>query len=154
MTSAKTILSVIGALAALLCAPAPAGAVEATLKVDIPAGKWKSVRLKSLPRGTSLDLKIESSGPVRVILVDSVELRKFPNTRALFEAAMEKKLAFKVVIPRGGDYFVVFDNRQSAQAPQITLNIKAQAPSPASPVVPKPPRRDETRRMHQPAVPV
>ena len=131
---------------------APAFAVEATVNVDVPGGKWKSVRLKSLPRGVSLTLKIESSDALRVIVVDSSELRRFPNTRALFEASMEKRMGFSVVIPRSGDYFVIFDNRKSTEPRQVKLNVKAEPPTRSPPPADKLKKLDETRTAPPPGV--
>jgi hypothetical protein len=125
-------------------------AAEAELNVDVPAGKWKGVRLKKLPRGAKVALQIESSGTVRVIVVDSTELRRFPNTRPLFQAAVEKRLGFSVVIPRTDDYYVVFDNRKSTETRQIKLNVKADAPARSQPPTGKPKKLDETR-LHLPA---
>ena len=133
---------------------APAFAVEATINVDVPAGKWKGVRLKSLPRGVSVAIRIESSDALRVIVVDSSELRRFPNTRPLFEASMEKRLGFSVVIPRGGDYYVVFDNRKSPEPRQVKLNVRAEPPARAPRPTAKPEKHDETRVVTEAAVPV
>jgi hypothetical protein len=134
--------TVIGCLA---LPAAPAVAVEATINVEVPGSKWKGVRLKSLPRGASVALSIESSDTLRVIVVDSTELHRFPNTRPLFAASMEKRLGFSVVIPRSGDYYVVFDNRKSAEPRQVKLNVKAERPvRPPSPSG-KPKKLDETR---------
>lgn len=118
---------------------------EATLSVEVPAAKWKGVRLKNLPRGTAVDLEIESSGTIRVIVVDSVELRRFPKTRALFEARVDSRLGFSVVIPRSGDYYVVFDNRASGQVRQVRMKVQAQAPKRRERErTPEPPVLDET----------
>jgi len=126
--------------------PARAFAVEATVNVDVAGGKWKGVRLKSLPRGVSVALKIESSDALRVIVVDSSELRRFPNTRPLFEASMEKRLGFSIVIPRSGDYYVIFDNRKSTEPRQVKLNVKAEPPPRSQPPpAGKPKKGDETR---------
>jgi hypothetical protein len=125
--------------------PALAFAVEATINVDVLGGKWKGVRLKSLPRGASVALRIESSDALRVIVVDSSELRRFPNTRPLFEASMEKRLGFSVVIPRSGDYYVIFDNRKSTEPRQVKFNVKADTPARSPPPAGKPKKREETR---------
>ncbi len=118
--------------------------MEATINVEVPGGKWKGVRLKSLPRGVSVALRIESSDALRVIVVDSSELRRFPNTRPLFEALMEKRLGFSVVIPRSGDYYVVFDNRKSTEPRQVKLNIKAEAPARKQPTPGSKEKLDQT----------
>lgn len=142
MTRLAWVAAVIGCLA---LPAAPAFAVEATINVEVPGGKWKGVRLKSLPRGVSVALTIESSDALRVIVVDSSELRRFPNTRPLFEASMEKRLGFSVVIPRSGDYYVVFDNRKSSEPRQVKLNVKAEPPARSRPPAGKPKKLDETR---------
>ena len=136
---------VAAAIGCLALSAAPAIAVEATINVEVPGSKWKGVRLKSLPRGASVALSIESSDALRVIVVDSSELRRFPNTRPLFSASMEKRLGFSVVIPRSGDYYVVLDNRKSSAPRQVKLNVKAERPArPPSPSA-KPKKLDETR---------
>lgn len=134
--------AVIGCLA---LPAAVAFAVEATVNVEVPGGQWKGVRLKALPRSASVALRIESSDALRVIVVDSSELRRFPNTRPLFEASMEKRLGFSVVIPRSGDYYVIFDNRQGKEVRKVRLLIRALAPKlpDAKPSSPDKDRRKE-----------
>lgn len=150
MTRLAWLAAVIGCLA---LPAAPAFAVEATVTVEVPGGKWKGVRLKSLPRGAAVALRIESSDALRVIVVDSSELRRFPNTRPLFEASMEKRLGFSVVIPRSGDYYVVFDNRKSPEPRQVKLNIRAAPPARAPRPAAKPEKLDETRAVAKAALP-
>jgi hypothetical protein len=123
----------------------PALAAEATLNVEVPGGQWKGVRLKKLPRGAAIALEIESSDRLRVIVVDRAELSRFPNTRPLFEAIVEKRLGFSVVIPRTDDYYVVFDNRKSDDPRQVRLNVKASAPSGARPPSGESKKSGETR---------
>ena len=115
-------------LPVLLFSYAVALAAEATLNVEVPGQSWRSVRLKDLPEGAGLALQVEASSPIRVILVDTAELLRFPNTRALFDAAADRRIGFSVVIPRRGDYFVVFDNRRALEATQIRLKVQAEPP--------------------------
>lgn len=113
----------------LLAAPAlPAEQGEATLSVEVPARKWKGVRLKNLPKGTSVALQIQTSGKLRIFVVDSAELRRFPATRAIFEGVAETRLGVSVVIPRSADYYVVFDNRPSDEVRSVQMKIQARAP--------------------------
>lgn len=119
-------LALIAAL--LAAAPGHSPAAEAKVSIDVPAGRWKTVRLKSLPSGARMSLEIITSGKIRIIIVDGTELKRFPKTRALFEATVEKKLGFSVVIPRTGDYYVILDNRTSADARRLTLAVKARPP--------------------------
>ena len=118
------------ALIAVLLFTATAGAyaAEAAVNIDVPGERWKTIRLKNLPRGASVALEIISSDKIRVIIVDSVELKRFPKTRALFEASVDQKLGFSVIIPRTGDYYVILDNRTAAQARQVRVRVKAEAP--------------------------
>jgi hypothetical protein len=104
-------------------------AAEVTVNIDVPGNRWKTVRLRNLPQGTSMSLQILASGKIRVIVVDSTELKRFPKTRALFEASVDQRLGFSLVIPRTGDYYVVFDNRVSAEPRQITLRVQAKRPA-------------------------
>lgn len=112
----------------LFTASVGAYAAEAAVNIDVPGERWKTIRLKNLPRGASVALEIVSSDKIRVIIVDSTELKRFPKTRALFEASIDEKLGFSVVIPRTGDYYVILDNRAAAQTRQVKVRVKAEAP--------------------------
>jgi hypothetical protein len=131
---------------ALLLAPASSNALaaEATVNIDVPGNRWKTVRLKNLPQGTSVSLQILASGKIRVIVVDSTELKRFPKTRALFEASVDQRLGFSVVIPRTGDYYVVFDNRKSSEPRQVTLRVKAESPANRRPIPRSEEKQDQT----------
>jgi hypothetical protein len=119
-------------------------AAEVTVNIDVPGNRWKTVRLKNLPQGTLVSLQILASGKMRVIVVDSTELKRFPKTRALFEASVDQRLGFSVVIPRTGDYYVVFDNRASATPRQITLRVQAERPSNRRPTPKSEEKLDQT----------
>lgn len=115
-------------LSFLLVALSAVHAAEATLNVEIPGESWRSVRLKDLPKGAGMALQVVSTRTIRVILVDSAELLRFPDTQALFDAVADRRLGFSVVIPRDGDYFVVFDNRRAAGTTKVRLRVQAQPP--------------------------
>lgn len=152
LTTAKSLFLLVCLACLSWHTAAPVQAAEAELNVEVPAGKWKGVRLKRLPRGASVALQIESSGPLRIIVLDSTELRRFPNTRPLFEASMDHRIGFSVVIPRSDDYYVVFDNRKASEPRQVRLNVKAEPPARSRPPAGKPKKLDETRldtRVHR-----
>lgn len=121
-----------------------APAAEITVNIDVPGNRWKTVRLKNLPQGTSVSLQILASGKIRVIVVDSTELKRFPKTRALFQASVDQRLGFSVVIPRTGDYYVVFDNRKSTEPRQVTLRVKAESPANRRPAPRSEEKQDQT----------
>ncbi len=96
----------------------------ATLNLDIPPGKWKSVRLKNLPKETNIAVQVVSNGEIIVALVDSKNYQRFSETsRPLFAGRVEKQLSFSLSIPEKGDYFVVLDNRagQESRAAKVTV---------------------------------
>ncbi|HZO03389.1 MAG TPA: hypothetical protein VFB93_19530 [Burkholderiales bacterium] len=67
-------------LAALvLAAAASALAAEAELSAEVPAEKWRALRLKGLTQGASLRVRVETSGPIRVILAREGEAERFPT---------------------------------------------------------------------------
>ena len=49
-------------LASLACVSVPAVAAEAQINSKVAAGKWKAVRLKNLPEGASLGVKVIATG--------------------------------------------------------------------------------------------
>ena len=55
-------------VALLLSLAVAAFAAEAELSAEVPAEKWRALRLKGLTQGASLRVRVETSGPIRVIL--------------------------------------------------------------------------------------
>lgn len=91
----------------------------AKLSADIQGGKWKSVRLRDLPKDTVLAVKVESNGEMVVSFLDYRNYQSFSKTsRPLFQGIVKKRLSFSIVIPSKGDYFIVLDNR-SGKEPRI-----------------------------------
>lgn len=129
----------------LLCA-ACAFAAEAELSAEVPAEKWRALRLKGLPRGASLAVRIETSGPIRVILAREGEVQRFPRgLKATFSGTAERRLRFKVSIPAAGTYYVILDNRKGDAAREVRVYVearRARAPRPGP--APKPPGETAT----------
>jgi hypothetical protein len=113
-------------------ASAPFGiahAAQAILNTEVPPAKWKAVRLKNLPKGAAVGLTVACSGTVDLIFVHQDELKRFPAAvNPLFQGTVEKKLAFSVVIPVSGDYYVIFDNRQGKEMQKVKILIRAERP--------------------------
>jgi len=127
--------------AAGVMAAAPSGASaqghDAQVSIDVPKGKMKSVRLRRLPLGTSLAVAVAASGGLRVALVSARELQS-TTPKAIFSGGLEHKMAFKVVIPESGDYYLVLDNRRGGDDVHATAAVRAeprQQPPPARPPV-------------------
>ena len=111
--------------ALLLFLAGPAAAAEAGLAVQVPAGESKSIRLRNLPLGAVLIVRVIASGKLPVALVSATELRS-STPRALFRAVIDRKLSFKVTIPESGDYFLVLNNRRGAEALDVETDIRAE----------------------------
>jgi hypothetical protein len=110
----------------LLWSVAEAASGPVTLNVDVPAGVWKGVRLKYLPKGTLVAVEIESSGDIVVAFVDSRHYRQFPDIpRPLFLGRVEKRLSFSISIPATDHYFLVFDNRSGLQQRAVKATVGA-----------------------------
>ncbi len=106
-------------------------AATVRLSADIPAGKTKAVRIRSLPKGATVAVRVESTGPLVVAFVDSKSLRNAP--RPLFTGQVEKKLTFSVVIPETDHYFLVLDNRKGEEDRRVTIAVQAAGPPPEAP---------------------
>ena len=130
------ILAAILLAFALLYAPSRVPAATAELAAEVPAGKWKALRLRGLPQGASLAVRIETSGPILVFFVHQAELKRFPEqpVRPAFRGAVERRLAFRLSLPRAGDYYVILDNRKNAADREVRVRIDAAAArKPAAP---------------------
>jgi len=116
-------------LASVACFSAPADAAEAQLNWKVPPGKTKKVRVKDLPKGTSLGVKVIATGSLVVILVHEDELRRNPaSVSPVFQGTLDTTLTFSVVIPDSGHYLIILDNRRGASERQVRILIQAQAP--------------------------
>lgn len=93
---------------------------------EVAPGKWKTVKLKNLPKGAGVAVQIESTGSLVVVLVNSQGYTK--SSRPLFASKMEKKLSFSIEIPKTDHYFLVLDNRKGAENRKITIAIQAKRP--------------------------
>ena len=106
-----------------------AQAAQAQVNSKVPAGKWKAVRLKNLPEGASLSVKVAASGSLIVILVHEAELKRYPKPISpAFQGTLERTLSFSVVIPDSGNYYIIFDNRRGQDERRVKIVIQANAP--------------------------
>ena len=137
----------LGAVALLAGAQARAAGGTAQVSIEIPAGKTKTVRLRNLPRGTQVTIRIDADGKLVVALVSGVQL-KSPKPEALFRGALDRRMSFKVVIPESSDYYLVLDNRRATAAVKARATIRAvrEPAGPSAPPAAKPPGKlNETR---------
>lgn len=114
--------------ALLLFASAGVAAADAAVSVEVPAGKSKTVRLRNLPGGASMAVRIVTSGKVLVALVSAKQ-------QALFRGVAERRMAFRVSIPERGDYYLVLSNRGGTEPLEVQAEIRAlrATPRPAPP---------------------
>lgn len=97
-----------------------------TVSITIPAGTWKAVRLRNLPRETMVAVALRCDGSLTVGLVNAPDHARFPNVaNPLFWGQAESKLGFSATIPQPGDYFVVLDNRTGTGPRHITMTTTA-----------------------------
>jgi hypothetical protein len=98
----------------------------ARVNLDIPPGKWKSIRLRNLPKDTVLAVQVVSNGEIAVALLDSQGYQRLSNMpRPLFLGRVEKQLSFSVSIPANDDYFVLLDNRPGQESRAVTVTVRA-----------------------------
>lgn len=97
-----------------------------TVSVTIPAGQWKGIRFRDIPRDTVLAIALRSDGSLTVGLLDAPDHAQFPRiANPLFWGQVESKLGFSATIPQRGDYYVVLDNRAGDRPRQITMTTTA-----------------------------
>jgi hypothetical protein len=121
-------------LALLLFLAAPAEAAEAAVETQIPAGQTRSIRIRSLPAGAVVGVRIVTSGRLLVALVGARQL-KDPEAKpkALFRGAVRDKLSFRVTVPEADDYLLVLNNRAGKSALSVETEISAVRGRPKTP---------------------
>ena len=122
------------ALALALCAGV-ASAADAAVSVEVPAGKAKNIRLRNLPAGATMAVRIVTTGKLLVALVSANQLRSpEPGSAPLFRGVVERRITFRVSIRERGDYFLVLSNRGGAEPLEVQAEIHAVgAPRPPAP---------------------
>jgi hypothetical protein len=117
-----------GALLAalLLVAAAPAAAAEAAVATEIKAGQARTIRIRSLPTGTAVGVRINASGRVLVSFLGMKHL-KTPSTdsKPLFRGVVQEKMSFQVVVPEADDYVLILSNRSGKEAVKVEAEIQA-----------------------------
>ena len=114
-------------LVVLLVAAAAAFGADAAMSLDVPAGQAKNIRLRNLPRGTAMAVRIVSSGKLLVALVSERQVRSpQPGRAPLFRAVVERTITFRVEIPESGDYYLVLSNRGGSETRAVQAEIRAQ----------------------------
>ena len=129
-------------LAALLfLAAAPAAAAEAAVATDIQAGQARTIRIRNLPLGAAVGVRISSSGRVLVSFLGMKHLRA-PSTasKPLFRGVVQEKMSFRVTIPEADDYVLILSNRSGKEAVKVEAEIQAVRRRP------KPPPKDYSPR--------
>jgi hypothetical protein len=122
--SSKTVLLILFFL--LFCFSVEAMKGPIVVNVDVAPGKWKAMRLRSLPKDAVVALEVKTDGTITAVLTDSTDYQRFPNARRpLFMGLVEKKLSFSVSIPESGHYYFVLDNRSGKKNRSVTVTAAA-----------------------------
>lgn len=123
----KVLLSV--AVICLLSTSPPAASADSSptsFAVDVPAGQWKTLRFKNLPKDAKIVFGIISDGPLNVGFLDTAGQKQFPRlSQPLFWGQVETKLAFSVSIQQKGDYYIIVDNRDGTAWRHVDLTTHA-----------------------------
>lgn len=115
---------VLGAAAFLASVQAWAAGGTAQVSIEVPAAKTKTVRLRNLPRGTHVTVRIDAGGKLGVALISGAQL-KSRTPEALFRGVLDRRMTFQVVIPEPGHYFLILDNRRGSAAIKARATIQA-----------------------------
>src|SRR3972149_7987737 len=108
---------------------------SAQLSIDVPAGKWKSVRLKNLPKNAAIRIEVQSDKAVTLSVMDEANYKKYPNVkRPLLQSRVINKFSVTVKIPASGHYYVVFDNTTGLRESRLDVNIVGASGTDAMPL--------------------
>ena len=97
---------------------------DAELSADVPATQWKALRLHNLPQNVSLAVRVETSGPIRIILT-----RRTPSSLPEGPARHVQRHRgaaphLRVTIAVAGDYYVILDNRKGDAAREVKVFVQ------------------------------
>lgn len=99
------------------------------------------MRLRSLPQGAVVAVRVTSSGRMGIALIGVKQLREpKPDSKPLFRGVVQDKLSFRVTIPQADDYLLVLNNRAGQETLKVEVEMRASRGRP------KPAPRDYTPR--------
>ena len=108
-----------------------AGALDVAFRVDVPARKLKSVRIRNLAKEAVVSVSVQSDGEIVVAFVGPRDpTQPSQKSQPLFSGRLERRLTFSVTIPAAGQYYVIFDNRSGEEPRAITTQIRTGPQSP------------------------
>jgi len=128
--------AVLGAALSFAGSDVPAAGGTAQVSVEVPDGRTRSIRLRNLPRGTVVAVKVSAEGQLQIALISAAQL-KSKKPEALFRGALDRSITFQVTLPESGDYFLVLDNRRGSEPIKARATIRAERKS-AAPQAPGP----------------
>jgi hypothetical protein len=131
-------LAAAAAAAVIVILSVGLAAAQTTVRTDVPAGRWRTVRVRAVRAGARLGVQVSLGGVIEIALVRGSEATRTLNlSAALFRAPVDRKLSFTVTAPTAGDYYVVLDNRRGTEAQSVELVLEARRPG----ATPPPPRQ-------------
>lgn len=136
MTRSRRALAAATLSLALAVCPPVAQAAQARFNVEVPAGKWKGLRVKNLPAGAEVRVEVRSEGEIRVLFLEGADLKRMPSpARPLFDGMTADRISITLRIPATGHYYVILDNRSGSAPRRVRLTVAAAAPARAQPEV-------------------
>lgn len=97
---------------------------SAQISLDVPTGKWKTIRLKNLPRNAAVKIEVKSDSAVTLTIMDETKYKQYPKIkRPLLQSRVINKFSFTVRIPAAGHYYVVFDNSTGLREARLDVTI-------------------------------
>jgi hypothetical protein len=124
------ITSLLLLVTALLCACTECCAKEksATVSSTVEAKSTLTTRLSNLIKDAYLSISIQTSGSIKVWLIDKDDFSSFPVLhKPLFTGQTEDKLTFGLRVPAAGNYYLVLDNRENNEKREFTIDVTAKA---------------------------
>jgi hypothetical protein len=136
-------------LALLLLVATDLSAADAAIVTEIPAGQSKTIRVRSLPAGAVLAVRVVTNGRLLVALISARQLKEpREGAKPLFRGVVQDKLAFRVAVPEADDYVLVLSNRGGKQ----TLSVEAQIRAVAAQPPPRPAPKDYSPRPEKASI--
>ena len=100
----------------------------AALRLMVAARNWTGAELRSLPAGGNIRIEAQSDGPMRLLMADADSYSTFPDIETpLFDRQFEQSMVADITLPRGGDYFLIADNRTGETPRELVFALRGRA---------------------------
>jgi len=103
--------------------------------LQVAPGKWAAGRLRNMTEGSSIEIRVQADRPLVFFLLTQEQMERFPKVNApVMMAWVNGEFSASSVIREGGDYYLLFWNKNGGRTATARFMATVQAPGTNGPL--------------------